>query len=527
MRKIVVDGNNLTLENLIKVARYKCPIEISQNALEKVKVSRQIVDDIVEAEQISYGITTGFGKFSDVAISKDECKQLQKNLIMSHSCGVGNPLSEEIVRAMMLLRINALSKGYSGVRTETLEVLKEMLNRGVTPIVPEKGSLGSSGDLAPLSHMVLTMLGLGEAIYEGKRMDSKEAMEKAGIEPLEFLSAKEGLALINGTQCMTAVGAITVYDALNLMKTADIALCLTMEALNGITCAMDERVHLVRPHKGQFNTARNVLNIVDGSEMVSEQGQLRTQDAYSLRCSPQIHGASKDALEYVKQKLEIEMNSVTDNPIIFPGEDQKIISGGNFHGQPMALSFDFLGIALAEMANISERRLEKMVNPALSDGLPAFLVNQGGLNSGFMIVQYSAAALVSENKVLAHPASVDSIPSSANQEDHVSMGTIAARKARDIMDNVRKVIAMELLTAVQAIDLRGKKKLGVGTEAAYSIIRDHTPFIDKDRIMYKDINICEDIIKDNLLVEVVEEALEQEILLFEDIESTRELGHNA
>ena len=527
MRKIVVDGNNLTLENLVKVARYKCPIEISQNALEKVKVSRQIVDDIVEAEQISYGITTGFGKFSDVAISKDECKQLQKNLIMSHSCGVGNPLSEEIVRAMMLLRINALSKGYSGVRTETLEVLKEMLNRGVTPIVPEKGSLGSSGDLAPLSHMVLTMLGLGEAIYEGKRMDSKEAMKKAGIEPLEFLSAKEGLALINGTQCMTAVGAITVYDALNLMKTADIALCLTMEALNGITCAMDERVHLVRPHKGQFNTARNVLNIVDGSEMVSEQGQLRTQDAYSLRCSPQIHGASKDALEYVKQKLEIEMNSVTDNPIIFPGEDQKIISGGNFHGQPMALSFDFLGIALAEMANISERRLEKMVNPALSDGLPAFLVNHGGLNSGFMIVQYSAAALVSENKVLAHPASVDSIPSSANQEDHVSMGTIAARKARDIMDNVRKVIAMELLTAVQAIDLRGKKKLGVGTEAAYSIIRDHTPFIDKDRIMYKDINICEDIIKDNLLVEVVEEALEQEILLFEDIESTRELGHNA
>ncbi|MEW9078184.1 histidine ammonia-lyase [Terrisporobacter glycolicus] len=526
MKKIIIDGNSLTLDDLVNVARYNFPVEVSKEALEKVKISRQIVDDIVDTGQISYGITTGFGKFSDVAISKDECRQLQTNLIMSHSCGVGNPLSEEIVRAMMLLRANALSKGYSGARCETLEVLTSMLNKGVHPIVPEKGSLGSSGDLAPLSHMVLTMLGLGEAIYEGKRMESKDAMEKSGIKPLEYLGAKEGLALINGTQCMTAVGAITIYDALNLMKTADISLCLTMEALNGITCAMDERVNLVRPHKGQFNTAKNVLTMVEGSEMVTKQGQLRTQDAYSLRCSPQIHGASKDALEYVKNKLEIEMNSVTDNPIIFPGEDQKIISGGNFHGQPMALSFDFLGIALAEMANIAERRLEKMVNPALSYGLPAFLVNHGGLNSGFMIVQYSAASLVSENKVLAHPASVDSIPSSANQEDHVSMGTIAARKARDIMDNVRKVIAMEILTSIQAIDLRGKKKLGAGTEAAYNIVREHTPFIDKDRIMYKDINICEDLIKDNLLVEAVEEALEQEILLFEDIEPKGQLSGN-
>lgn len=526
MKKIIIDGNSLTLDDLVNVARYNFPVEISKEAVEKVKISRQIVDDIVEAEQISYGITTGFGKFSDVAISKEQSRQLQKNLIMSHSCGVGNPLSEEMVRAMMLLRANALSKGYSGIRYESLDVLISMINKKVHPIVPEKGSLGSSGDLAPLSHMVLTMLGLGEAMYQGKKMSSKEAMEKAGIKPLEYLGAKEGLALINGTQCMTAMGAITIYDAINLMKTADISLCLTMEALNGITCAMDERVHLVRPHKGQFNTAKNVLKIVEGSEMVSEQGQLRTQDAYSLRCSPQIHGAVKDALEYVKNKIEIEMNSVTDNPIIFPGENQKIISGGNFHGEPMALAFDFLGIALSEMANISERRLEKMVNPALSHGLPAFLVNQGGLNSGFMIVQYSAASLVSENKVLAHPASVDSIPSSANQEDHVSMGTIAARKARDIMDNVRKVIAMEILTSVQAIDLRGKKKLGLGTEAAYNIVREHTSFIDKDRIMYKEINICEDLIKDNLLVEVVEEALEQEILLFEDIEPSQELSHN-
>ena len=354
-------------------------------------------------------------------------------------------------------------------------------------------------------------------------MDSKDAMEKAGIKPLEYLSSKEGLSLNNGTQCMTAVGAITVYDAINLMKTADIALGLTMEGLNGITCAMDERVHLVRPHKGQFNTAKNMLEMLDGSEMTTEQGELRVQDSYTLRCSPQVHGGCKDALDYVVKKIEIEMNSVTDNPIIFPGENQKIISGGNFHGEPMALAFDFLGIALSEIANISERRLEKMVNPALSHGLPAFLVNEGGVNSGFMIVQYSAASLVSENKVLAHPASVDSIPSSANQEDHVSMGTIASRHARDILDNARKVLAMEILASAQAIDLRGKKKLGKGTEEAYKVIRERTPFVDKDRIMYKDINICEDIIKENLLVEAVEKAIGKELLVSEEIVSDLEL----
>ena len=523
MSIIKLNGYDLSLEDLIKVCRYGHKVELTEKAIERIKTARAIVDDLVENEKVSYGITTGFGKFSDVVVSKKDTRQLQINLIRSHACGVGDPLSEEIVRAMMLLRINALSKGYSGVRLETLQVLIDMLNKGVHPIVPEKGSLGSSGDLAPLSHMVLTMLGEGEAIYKGARMDSKDAMEKAGIKPLEYLSSKEGLSLNNGTQCMTAVGAITVYDAINLMKTADIALGLTMEGLNGITCAMDERVHLVRPHKGQFNTAKNMLEILDGSEMTTEQGELRVQDSYTLRCSPQVHGGCKDALDYVVKKIEIEMNSVTDNPIIFPGENQKIISGGNFHGEPMALAFDFLGIALSEIANISERRLEKMVNPALSHGLPAFLVNEGGVNSGFMIVQYSAASLVSENKVLAHPASVDSIPSSANQEDHVSMGTIASRHARDILDNARKVLAMEILASAQAIDLRGKKKLGKGTEEAYKVIRERTPFVDKDRIMYKDINICEDIIKENLLVEAVEKAIGKELLVSEEIVSDLEL----
>lgn len=515
MEKVFIDGNSLTIEDVVNVSRHNFKVVLTEEAIEKVNTARALVDKLVEEEKISYGITTGFGKFSDIAINKEDTKQLQKNLIISHACGVGKPLSEDIVRSIMLLRVNALSKGYSGIRLDTLQTLVDMINKGVHPVIPEKGSLGASGDLAPLSHMVLTMIGEGEAIYNGERLDSKTAMKKAGINILDHLSSKEGLALINGTQVMTSIGALTVYDSLNLLKTADIAFSLTMEALNGITCAMDEKVHSVRPHKGQINTAKNILNILEGSEMTTKQGEQRVQDAYSLRCTPQIHGASKDAIEYVKNKINIEINSATDNPIIFP-EVEEIISGGNFHGQPMALSFDFLGIALSEIANISERRLEKLVNPALSHGLPAFLVNQGGLNSGFMIVQYSAASLVSENKVLAHPASVDSIPSSANQEDHVSMGTIAARKAREIMENARKVLAMEILGAVQAIDLRGKDKLGIGTEAAYRVVREHTPFVDKDRVIYKDINIAEEIIVKNLLVEAVEKAMESQILVYED-----------
>lgn len=512
MNRVFINGNNLTIEDVVNVCRNNYEVIITEEAIINVKKSRELVDKLVDEGKISYGITTGFGRFSDVAISREDSKLLQENLIISHSCGVGNPLSEDTVRAIMLLRVNNLAKGYSGIRLETLQTLVDMINKGVHPIIPEKGSLGASGDLAPLSHMVLTMIGEGEAIYKGERMPSKWAMEKSGISIMNSLSSKEGLALINGTQVMTAIGLLATYDAMNLLKTADIAYCLTVEALNGITCAMDERVHKVRPHQGQINTAKNILDILKGSEMTSKQGEIRVQDAYSLRCTPQIHGASKDAIEYVMNKINIEINSVTDNPIIFANEEE-IISGGNFHGQPIALSFDFLGIALSEIANISERRLEKLVNPALNHGLPAFLVNHGGLNSGFMIVQYSAASLVSENKVLAHPASVDSIPSSANQEDHVSMGTIAARKARDIMENARKVIAMEILSATQAIDLRGKKRLGMGTEAAYSVVRKHTSFADKDRIMYIDINTIEDVIKKNLLVEAVENALEKELLI--------------
>jgi len=504
MNKVVIDGNSLNIEDFINVVRKGYAVEMSKEAIEKVQKSRDVVDKYVDEERVVYGITTGFGKFSDVVISKDETKDLQRNLIISHSCGVGEPLDEEVVRGIMLLRANALSKGFSGIRLSTLNTLIEMLNKGVHPVIPEKGSLGASGDLAPLAHMVLVLLGEGEAYYKGERMPGNKAMELANIATVE-LTSKEGLALINGTQVMTSVGALALYDGMNLAKIADIAAALTAESQNGIVTAYDEKVHKVRPHSGQINTAKNLLKLLKNSNMTTVQGELRVQDAYSLRCLPQIHGASKDAINYVGEKVNIEINSATDNPLIF-GEEDQVISGGNFHGQPMALSFDFLGIALAELANVSERRIERMVNPALS-GLPAFLVEKGGINSGFMIVQYAAAALVSENKVLAHPASVDSIPSSANQEDHVSMGTIAARKARSILDNARKVIAMELLSAVQAIDLRGNKGLGEGTKIAYDLIRKQTSKIEDDIIMYKEINKCEELIKSNVILDEIENSI--------------------
>lgn len=502
---ILIDGNSLTLEEIVEVARNNSQVDLTPTAVEKVNRTRELVDRFVNDEKIVYGITTGFGKFSDVAISKDETEELQRNLIISHACGVGNPLDEEIVRGIMLLRANALSKGHSGIRLSTLKTLIEMLNKGVHPIIPEKGSLGASGDLAPLSHMVLVMIGEGEAMYQGKKMTGKEAMEAAGI-PTITLTSKEGLALINGTQVMTAIGALTIYDCKQLLKLADIAAALTVEAQRGIIDAFDWKVHHVRPHQGQQQTAKNLLSLLESSTFATRQGEIRVQDAYTLRCIPQIHGASRDAVEYVEGRVNIEINSATDNPLIFPDEEE-VISGGNFHGQPMALSFDFLGIAIAELANVSERRIERLVNPQLS-GLPAFLTAKGGLHSGFMIAQYAAAALVSENKVLAHPASVDSIPSSANQEDHVSMGTIAARKAREIYNNTINVLAIELMSAAQAIDFYKDFELGKGTSEAYKIIRNHVPTLQEDRVMYHDINKSAALVTSHEIVKAVEKLVD-------------------
>ncbi|MDC7955899.1 histidine ammonia-lyase [Fusobacterium simiae] len=504
--ELVLSSKRITLEDLINVTRRGYKVSISEEAYEKIDKARALVDKYVEDGRVSYGITTGFGKFAEVSISKEQTGQLQKNIVMSHSCSVGNPLPIDVARGVVLLRAVNLAKGYSGARRIVVEKLVELLNKEVTPWIPEKGSVGSSGDLSPLAHMSLVLIGLGKAYYKGELLEAKDALAKAGIEPIQSLSSKEGLALTNGTQALTSTGAHVLYDAINLSKHLDIAASLTMESLHGIIDAYDPRISEVREHTGQINTAENMRKILSGSKNVTKQGAERVQDSYVLRCIPQIHGASKDTLEYVKKKVEIEINAVTDNPIIFVDTDE-VISGGNFHGQPMALPFDFLGIALSEMANVSERRIEKMVNPAINHGLPAFLVEDGGLNSGFMIVQYSAAALVSENKVLAHPASVDSIPTSANQEDHVSMGSVAAKKSKDIFENVRKVIGMELITACQAIELKGAKdKLSPATKVAYEEIRKIIPHVDVDRPMYIDIHAAEDIIKTNKIVESVEKV---------------------
>jgi histidine ammonia-lyase len=497
-------GGHLTLADVLAVARGRAPVQLGLEARSLVNRARTMVDDLVAAQRAVYGITTGFGKFSDVIISRDQAELLQRNLLMSHACGVGKPLDEEIVRAMMLLRAESLSRGHSGIRLETLDLLIAMLNHGVCPVVPEQGSLGASGDLAPLAHMCLPLIGLGEAYYEGEKLPAIEALHRAGLTPVE-LSSKEGLALINGTQCMTGIGAIAVHDANILLKSADIAAALTGEALGAIPAAWDHRIQALRNHRYQSDAAANLRQLVAGSTLVTAPGQVRTQDPYTLRCIPQVHGASRGAIAHIHDIIDGEINAVTDNPLLFP-EDGDVISGGNFHGQPVALAMDYLAIASAELANISERRIERLVNPQLS-GLPAFLTKNGGLNSGFMIPQYTAASLVSENKVLAHPSSVDSIPSSANQEDHVSMGTTGARKARQIIGNVTHVLAIELMCAAQALEFTNPRGLGDGTAAAYKAIRDLVPALAEDRILAPDIIVLAELIHSGDLVLAVEAAI--------------------
>ncbi|MGZ0052953.1 histidine ammonia-lyase [Brevibacillus gelatini] len=491
-----MNGNDLRIEDVVLIARNSHRIELTQKALENVRRSRAMVEKMVEEQKVVYGITTGFGKFSDVMIQGEDVSKLQENLIMSHACGMGEPYPEEVVRAMMALRINALAKGYSGIREETLLHLVELCNRGVHPVIPQQGSLGASGDLAPLAHMVLVMLGKGEAIVNGQRLGGEAALKQVGLSPIR-LQAKEGLALINGTQAMTAQLCLALYDSRVVLESAELIAAMTIEALRGIPKAFDPQLHLVRPHPGQQESARRLLAHLSGSERTTEQGELRVQDPYSLRCLPQVHGATRDTLEYVWETVTRECNSVTDNPILFT-ETGDVISGGNFHGQPMAFAADFLAIAMAELANISERRTERLVNPQLS-GLPGFLTENGGLNSGFMITQYVAASIVSENKVLCHPASVDSIPSSANQEDHVSMGTTAARKLRTVVSNVTKVLAIEYLAAAQAIDF-GSGKLGAGTKKAYDELRRVVPRLHEDREMHPDLVKAEELIQKGALV---------------------------
>lgn len=490
----------LKLEDFIAYSRGNYKIKLSKERKEKVLRAENIVKKTLDNKESVYGINSGFGDLCDILIPKEQTPQLQKNLIMSHACGVGKPLSKETVKGAMLLKINALSKGYSGIRLETLETLIDVYNKGIIPRVPKKGSVGGSGDLVPLAHIALVLIGEGEAIYDGELMPGGEALKKAGIEPVR-LSAKEGLSLINGTEVMTSTAALCIYDALKLAKTADIAIAMTLEALVGSENSFDQKIHEVKPQPGQEESARNVKRLVEGSEIL-KQNSPKLQDAYSLRCAPQVHGAFRHALNYAKNIVGIEMNSITDNPLII---GDKIISGGNFHGESVSISMNYVGIALSELGNISERRLERMLNPKLSN-LPPFLILESGLNSGLMIAQYTAVSLVSENKKLAYPSGVDSIPLSACHEDHVSMGAGSVKYAKKICKNIEYILGIELMAAAQALEFHAAKK-GIGTETAYNVIRKYVKPLEKDRILYKDIEKMYELVHNSVIVKEVEKEI--------------------
>ena len=483
---VVLDGETLTIDTLVQAAYdASVRIELSAEARARVDRARGVVDRWIAEGRVVYGLTTGFGEFANVVIPEADVHALQENLIISHAAGMGPLLPPEIVRAMMILRVNALAKGHSGVRSSTLDALIAMINANIIPVVPSQGSVGSSGDLAPLSHLALALIGRGECVVEGARMPSADVLRAHGITPV-VLEAKEGLALINGTQMMCAFGAIALHRAMNLAAHADIIGALSCDALRGTDNAFDPRLHATRPHPGQIQSAANLRALMQDSAIRESHrtNDTKVQDAYSLRCMPQVHGATRDTLAFAKGVIEREMNAVTDNPLIFPDDDIHV-EGGNFHGQPLALVLDYLAIAVAELANISERRTERMVNHALG-GLPRFLTPKGGLHSGMMIAQYTAAALVSENKIHAHPASVDSIPTSANQEDHNSMGSIAARKLWTVVTNVENVLGIELLCAAQGIDLLRPLTSSAPLERVVAHVREVVPFATEDRVLYHD-----------------------------------------
>lgn len=492
MNALHISGNDLTLGAVREVAVERRPILLAADARALVNQARSVVDEIVVGNKVAYAITTGVGKLSDVRIAGDQIRELQVNLVRSHAVGVGEPLPVAETRAMMLLRANSLAKGHSGVRAVIIDTLCEMLNRGVTPVVPSQGSVGASGDLAPLAHLALALIGEGECFEEKglQRISSADALKRAQIKPI-ILESKETISLINGTQAMLAIGILALLAAETLVDSADVIGGLTCDALKGTDTAFDERIHKARPHSGQMKTAANLRRMLEGSQIrESHRACGRVQDAYSMRCIPQVHGAVRDTLAHCREIFEIEANSAVDNPLVFitdpSNSEGDVISGGNFHGEPLAFALDFLAIALSALAGISERRIERMVNPALSEGLPPFLAPGAGLNSGFMMPQVTAAALVSENKVLAHPASVDSITTSGNKEDYVSMGMTAALKLRRIVENTRNVLAIEALAVAQALDFLAPLKTSKRGQAAHAAIRSLCPTMEKDRVMYPD-----------------------------------------
>ncbi len=477
---IELDGQSLSLAQTEAVADGEA-VSLSASAIARIEKSRRFVEQIIARGEVVYGINTGFGALSEMTIPNDELRELQINLVRSHACGVGDPLPERAVRAMMLHRANVLAKGYSGCRPLVVETLIAMLNNGVHPIIPSKGSVGASGDLAPLAHLALVAIGEGEAVYRGERMTGCDAMLQAGIEALQ-LEAKEGLALLNGTQAMTAVGGLALIEAIKLTEAADVIGAMTLEALRGTPAAFDEKIHAVRPHHGQRESARRLRELIAHSEIRESHrdkaADPRVQDAYAIRCMPQVHGAVRDALAHARRIVEIEINSATDNPLVF-ADEQKVISGGNFHGEPVSLAFDYAAVAIADLATISERRVERLVNPQLS-GLPAFLSPHPGTNSGLMIAQVTAAALIAENNVLAHPASVFTLPTSANKEDHVSMGMTAALKLAQIVKNVETVLAIELLCAAQGLEFLKPLKPGPKLAEIYLRVRQRVPALERD-----------------------------------------------
>jgi histidine ammonia-lyase len=501
-----ISGNDLTLEQVREVAVERRPVLLVAEARVDVDRARAVVDALVAENRISYAITTGVGKLADVRIAGDQIRELQLNLVRSHAGGIGEPLSIPETRAMMLLRANSLSKGHSGVRAIVIDTICEMLNRGVTPMVPSQGSVGASGDLAPLAHLALALIGEGECLDDkGVRIPAADAMRRAQVKPL-VLEAKEAVSLINGTQAMLAVGILALLAAEILADTADVIGALSLDALRGTDVAFDERIHKARPHPGQVKTAANLRKMLEGSRLRESHADCdRVQDAYSLRCMPQVHGAVRDTLAHCRQVFEIEVNSAVDNPLVFLNKDREadVISGGNFHGQPLAFALDFLGIALSALAGVSERRLERLVNPALSEGLPPFLAAGAGLNSGFMMAQVGAAALVSENKVLAHPASVDSITTSGNKEDYVSMGMTAALKLKRIVENARNAMAIEAMAAAQALDFLAPLKTSKRGQMAHAAIRSVCATMDKDRVMYQDFARIADLIASGKVAEVL------------------------
>ena len=508
MNALHINGNDLALEAVREVAAKRRPVLLSAEARAAVDRARAVVDDIVANDKLAYAITTGVGKLSDVRIVGDQIRELQVNLLRSHAVGLGEPLSPPEVRAMMLLRANSLAKGYSGVRAIVVDTLCEMLNHGVIPFVPSQGSVGASGDLAPLAHLALALIGEGECIDPaGARMASGDALKSAQIKPL-VLEAKESISLINGTQGMLAVGTLALLAAETLVDSADVLGGLCCDALKGTDAAFDERIHQARPHSGQMKTAANLRKMLEGSQIRESHRECgRVQDAYSLRCIPQVHGAVRDTLAHCREVFEIEANSAVDNPLVFitdaANSEGDVISGGNFHGEPLAFALDFLAIALSALAGISERRIERLVNPALSEGLPPFLAQGAGLNSGFMMPQVTAAALVSENKVLAHPACVDSITTSGNKEDYVSMGMTGANKLKRIVDNTRNVLAIEAMAVAQAIDFLAPLKASKRGQAAHAAIRSVCPTVEKDRVMYKDFARIAELIASGKVAEVI------------------------